>query len=165
MNSQIFTEAGRALYAIQIADQIIIILLKLVFPDEKIDSIESYRKSNEKLSKATLGPLIKTFKKRVNIEPEFDIILEDYLQNRNTFVHDWSRIPDWENESALLAHINETQRGSTYVFYILMGVYRDWIKNNKLESISETDPQLDALFCEVDNNWVPISQSTINKKS
>jgi hypothetical protein len=165
MNPQIFTEAGRALYAVQIADKTIINLLRLVYPDEKIDSVESHRKSEEKLSKATLGPLIDTLKKRVNIEPEFDDILNDYLKNRNTFVHDWSRIPDWENESALLAHIKETQTGSTIVFYTLMGAYRDWIKKNKLESIGETDTQLDALFSEIDKNWVPISKSTIKKRA
>jgi hypothetical protein len=75
---------GAALIACQNAEKLRVFCLAHLFPDEPIQSFD-------KLQRKMLGKLIGELRKRVGPADEFEKFLSDFLEHRNTLVHDLRR--------------------------------------------------------------------------
>lgn len=67
----------------------------LTFPlhGEPLQTIEQLHILLERHSKATLGQLLKALRKRVDLHPTFDEMLDRFLQNRNVIAHRLHDVP------------------------------------------------------------------------
>jgi hypothetical protein len=83
----LYMAVGQALMACQDAEKVIAVCLAQMFPDdEPVQSIEM-------LQRKMLGKLIGELRNRVGPEPmEFETLLSNFLEHRNTLVHDLTRI-------------------------------------------------------------------------
>lgn len=93
---RVLIEIGKALLLCQVVEQRLNILVHYVFRDSSLSAIEILRDTRRK---HTLGPLIEKLSKRVIVHPDFDALLSDFLEHRNTFIHNLIRLPEFELES------------------------------------------------------------------
>jgi hypothetical protein len=76
---------GAALIDCQIGEKVIVFCLAHLFPDEPVQSFEM-------LQRRMLGKLIGELRKRVGPADKFETLLSDFLEHRNTLVHDLGRV-------------------------------------------------------------------------
>jgi hypothetical protein len=77
----------------------------------------------------TLGQLLVELRKRINVNPEFDDVLKSFLQDRNTFIHNLSKVPHFSLESdegmkAGLDFISKLTQRAEHVRNVLAGLVR-----------------------------------------
>lgn len=60
--------------------------------EETLEGLEARR---ETLRKKTIGFFLAALRKKVDIEPSFDALLQDFLAKRNLFAHDLMSIPNF----------------------------------------------------------------------
>ena len=84
---------GIALIACQTAEKLINLSLLVLFPKGPIRTVEMFDHLDEKQRRKTLGYLIRGLRQRVGIDQQFDALLGDFLQHRNTLAHDLTGLP------------------------------------------------------------------------
>jgi hypothetical protein len=89
----LYTSIGAALVMCQTAEHLINLSLRSLFPKEAIKTIEMLEQLEEQHRKKTLGYFITALRERVGLDEEFDALLGDFLEHRNTLVHDLERVP------------------------------------------------------------------------
>jgi hypothetical protein len=82
---------GAALLRCQTAEQLMVVCLGRLYPDRPIQSAEMFEQMEEGLRNKTLGGLISELRKRVGLDEGFDSLLSDFLDRRNTLVHNLQR--------------------------------------------------------------------------
>lgn len=90
LRKEVFAWYGGAAYSAGLVEAEMIILLLLfdkLRGGESAISPEAYEDLDRQLSKKTLGSLLREFRKHVDIAPEFDDLLNDYLATRNHLIH------------------------------------------------------------------------------
>ena len=150
---RLYSEVGKAVELIQLADRMFKSILLLVFPGKEFSDLDLFQKNEKHLNKATLGKLVKTLKSRVSLNDHFEAILDDYLNARNSLVHNWDEIPSWETEESAIAFTVGVQKQAAYLSYTFTGFMRAWMEQVEFSSISEDFPELQNLFSEIDANW------------
>lgn len=88
------TNIGAAIIACQMAEKCINLTMQWLFPKEPIRTVEMLERLNEQHRRKTLGQFIYALRERVGLAPEFDMLLGDFLEHRNTLVHDLLRVPE-----------------------------------------------------------------------
>ncbi len=149
----VYTEIGKAVALIQMADHVFKSVLLLVFPGKESSDLDVFQKNREILDKATLGKLVYTLKKRVVLNDDFESILTAYLKNRNSLVHNWDEIDGWSNEDTALKFIFMVQKTAAYLVYIFTGFVQAWMEQTGLTDINEKYPQLEEFFESIDSQW------------
>src|ERR1700720_1052162 len=89
----LWTNIGAALVACQTAEKLINVSLRSLFPKEPIRTVEMLDRLNEEYRRKTLGYFIRALRERVGIDEQFDALLGDFLEHRNTLVHDLAGVP------------------------------------------------------------------------
>ncbi|MEM7358848.1 MAG: hypothetical protein AAF431_07115 [Pseudomonadota bacterium] len=89
---------GKSVQVMQICDECLKTVLLLAFPGVRFQDHVIYSENQKRLDKATLGKLIRILKQRVLLTDEFSETLENYLDNRNSLIHKWDRIQEFEND-------------------------------------------------------------------
>ena len=84
---RLYSEVGKAVALIQLADRTFKSILLLVFPGKEFSDLDLFQKNEKHLDKATLGKLVKTLKSRVSLNDRFEAILDNYLNDRNSLIH------------------------------------------------------------------------------
>ena len=97
---EIFAWFGAAVYYVQCFEVELTILLCYcaIFKDKNL-APENMEEIDTKLSKKTLGFLIKELKKHLEIAPELENLLNKYLQKRNYLIHHYF----YENSMRMLS--------------------------------------------------------------
>lgn len=160
---RLYSEVGKAVELIQLADRMFKSILLLVFPGKEFSDLDLFQKNEKHLDKATLGKLVKTLKLRVSLNDRFEAILDNYLNDRNSLVHNWDEIPNWENEESAIAFTVGVQKQAAYLSYTFLGFMRAWMEQVDFSSVSEGFPELQNLFSEIDANWKPMINEFIEE--
>jgi hypothetical protein len=121
---------GGALINCQGAERLIVVCLSYLFPnDEPVPSIET-------LQRKMLGKLIGELRKRVEPGDErFETLLSDFLEHRNTLVHDLGRIKGHDDFSTPegIAAVKDFASKTTYeaglVSMILISLIDSWTEH------------------------------------
>jgi hypothetical protein len=77
----------------QATETVINACLTYVLPEGGVLTLEMLRRSGQK--KRTLGQFLTELRKRVDIDEHFDMILEEFLDKRNTLIHRVDNVPGW----------------------------------------------------------------------
>jgi hypothetical protein len=86
------TNIGGAVLACQAAEKLINLCLLYLFPKEPIRTVEMLEQLDEQHRRKTLGQFVRALRERVGLAPEFDTLLANFLEHRNTLVHDLQRL-------------------------------------------------------------------------
>lgn len=160
---RLYLEVGKTVELIQLEDRMFKSILTLVFPGKEFSDLELFQKNEKHLDKATLGKLVKTLKSRVSLNGRFESILDNYLNDRNSLIHNWDEIPNWENEQSAIEFIVGVQKQAAYLCYTFLGFMRAWMEQVDFSSVDEGFPELQSLFSEIDANWKPMINEFIEE--
>lgn len=136
---RIFQVIGFLVVAMQKTESLINTALQLALPAGDAVTVESFTKDQEGFRKATLGRLIKAIKERSAISPDFDQVLEAYLKDRNTLIHDLTRMGgfDYKSKEGLehmarfVENLNQNYEVVTKVFTSLLWEWADQVGMNE----------------------------------
>ena len=101
----------------QFADRIFKSVLLLVFSGKEINDIDTFRQNDQLLDRATLGKLVGILKPRVVLNAGFENILFQYLNNRNSLVHNRDEIEGWEDEIRAIEFTSGVKKKAAYFRY------------------------------------------------
>jgi hypothetical protein len=83
-----FMRAGLCMSHVQYAESALRRALVYAFPETEPITLETVERGNDETRRATLGNLVRRLRDRgVEIEPAFDNFLDEFVQQRNMFVH------------------------------------------------------------------------------
>jgi hypothetical protein len=97
--------------------------------------------------KRTLGQFLVELRRRVDIDDQFDMILEEFLDKRNTLIHRIDDVPGWSlhNEEGLKTARHFVDRliiVSETVLDVFMALLRVWQKDVDIKT------PVDHMFCD-----------------
>lgn len=150
---KLYVEIGKAIELIQLTDRIFKSVLLLVFPGKEINDHGTFQRNDKLLDKATLGRLISILKDRVVLNNKFEAILNSYLVNRNSLIHNWDEIEDWNNESKAIEFTVSVQKKAAYLAYTFIGFMRSWIEQARVSGIDEQFSDDHVIFAYIDSDW------------
>jgi hypothetical protein len=135
---RIFEVIGFLVVAMQVTEGVINTALQLALREGDAVTLESLTKDQERFRKATLGRLIKAIKERSSISSDFDQVLEAYLKDRNTLIHDLGRMGgfDYKSKEGLdrmerfVWNLNQNYEVVTKVFMSLLWEWSDQVGMN-----------------------------------
>jgi hypothetical protein len=78
---------GMSVALLQRAESILKSTLQLAFRRDSLMTLESMASEEHALRRATLGRLMRELRVRIDIAPDFDDLLDSFLEHRNAFVH------------------------------------------------------------------------------
>lgn len=90
---------GATLVLSQTAERMLKLVLELAIPGVTTVTIDTMLREQNATAKHTLGQLIGRLKTRADLDENFEILLERFLEHRNTLAHDLSRIPGFNTTS------------------------------------------------------------------
>jgi hypothetical protein len=92
---------GLALIFLQATEQLIRRCLTYVFPPGGVVTLEMLEQTEKR--KHTLGQFLCELRKRVDIDDQFDGVLDEFLENRNILIHRLDDVPGWslDNDDGL----------------------------------------------------------------
>jgi len=149
----LYLEVGKAIQIIQLADHVFKSVLLMVFPGKEFNNLETFERNEKALDKATLGRLVNTLKDRVVLNDSFENILNEYLADRNSLIHNWDEIEGWSVETKAIEFTVGVQKKAAYLCYTFMGFLRAWMEQVGIEGIDEQFPEGAQFFADIDSKW------------
>lgn len=119
---------GFLVVGMQQTEDLINTSLQLALPDGQFLTLDGLMRDKKRLRKATLGRLITVMKQRTALSPDFEEVLEAYLEDRNILIHDLGRMGgfDYKSKEGLdrmerfLGNLNQNYEVVTKVFLSLL---------------------------------------------
>ena len=105
---------GVAVLKLQTTEKVIRLCMTLVLQKGSPLTLEALEEQNEFEKNKTLGYFLSELRKRADIHDGFDALLEEFLKNRNDFVHDLSRVPGWQ-----LGSLEQTAKAKQFVHHLI----------------------------------------------
>ena len=98
---EILLRMGLTLVLMQATEMVINACLTYALPEGGVLTLEPLKADQKK---RTLGQFLTELRKRVDIDEHFDLILEEFLDKRNTLIHRIKDVPGWslDNEQGCL---------------------------------------------------------------
>lgn len=95
-HQEVLLAMGVAVLMLQATEKVIRLCMTLVLQKQSPLTLEALQEQEETERNKTLGYFLAELRKRADLDDGFDVLLKDFLKNRNDFIHDLSRVPDWE---------------------------------------------------------------------
>jgi len=92
----IYSLIGLTLCFIQQVESTLNFVLTYVLQDDEPLTIQNLEQLKRKERKSTLGYFVKKLKMRAELLPALETLLDEFLTNRNDFVHNQKDIPGWD---------------------------------------------------------------------
>jgi len=150
---------GIALLLMQNAERVIRLCMTFVLQKQPPLTLDLLQNQEESERAKTIGYFLSELRKRANIEESFDLLLKDFLKNRNDFIHDLSRIPKWglrtpERSATSLQFLHLLIQQTDEVQKVFVGLVLAW-----QEQAGLTEPPLPEheWFLEVDAAYKPLA--------
>jgi hypothetical protein len=86
---------GTGLIGIQMVEHLLDLLLHLVFGNQRTVSAQELEKLGKLERHETLGNLLKQLRIKVEVHPDLEHYLQEFLEHRNRFVHGLIEIPNF----------------------------------------------------------------------
>lgn len=156
-HQEVLVAMGVALLLLQTSERVIRLCMTLVLPKYEALTLELLQQQEESERCRTLGYFLAELRKRVDIDTQFDLLLIDFLKNRNDFIHDLSRVPDWgfENSQGALTSkefVSRLIRQTESVTKVFSGLVRAWQEQMGIDSPMPKH----EFFDDVERNFKPI---------
>src|SRR5438045_1953869 len=90
---EVCANIGAALLACQTTEKLFNVSIMWLFPEQPHRTMEMIERMENELQRKTLGYFVRALRERVGLDPNFDQLLGDFLDHRNTLAHDLLRIP------------------------------------------------------------------------
>lgn len=125
---------GVALLQIQAAEHVIRLTLQHVIQDKSI-TVEMLEAQEAAERKKNLSYFLNKLRARADLLPEFNEMLQKFLDYRNTFAHNLSEVPGWnletdEGRKIAIAWLAELYQLTEQVTKIFWGLIRAWEKEH-----------------------------------
>ena len=128
----VFTKIGHLLLDVQSTERAIKLCAKVALPerDELLSNLGA-RLLNGRYDKHTIGRMLSQLRIRATFQPDFEEILNRFLQNRNTFAHNLNDVPGWDLGSsdgveAANNFMAELLADSKVVRSVFVGIINGW---------------------------------------
>lgn len=130
-SEDVYSMMGFALCQIQATERTFKFITTYVLQDGDDLDIEKLQSINKRERKRTLGYFMVKIRGRAQLHPSLDILLQDYLDDRNDFIHNQRDIPNWnldseEGTAAAKVFIMRLIRKSHKISEILMALIINW---------------------------------------
>lgn len=89
----LMVEVGKALILCQVVEKQLALCAHVIFRDPNL-SVADWLREKERIT--MLQPVINKLKTRAILTSEFETLLNDFREHRNTLVHDFIRLPDFD---------------------------------------------------------------------
>jgi len=158
-NKDVLTLMGLVLLQLQTAEKLIRFCMTFVFQKNSSPlTIDILKNQEQSERKKTIGFFLKELRKHVSIHESFDKLLVDFLNNRNDFIHDLSRVQNFDLYSSDNAQEAKqflyTLFGQTdKVVKVFSGLIMSWQEQCMPNSIQFTQKKLSEnteLFSEIE---------------
>jgi hypothetical protein len=93
---EILESIGVILIAVQGAEKTIDLALTFVFQGEERLTLQKLERLKAAERSRTLGRLLQQLRERVELSPEFDVLLTQFLSDRNTFIYRILEVPGFD---------------------------------------------------------------------
>jgi hypothetical protein len=135
MQHKAFEEIGATLYMIQMAEHAIKMAVQFILRETTDFTFDDLSGKDMSKTKRTLGQLLHEVRKTSQLHPQFDQILDGFLQKRNTFVHNMFTTAEHGLESKerienLNTFLHDLQEDAWSVQNVFLGCLNHWLKAN-----------------------------------
>ncbi len=149
---------GVAVLMLQTTEKVIRLCMTLVLQKQAPLTLEALQEQEEVERNKTLGYFLAELRKRADLHDGFDALLKDFLKNRNDFVHDLSRVPDWglgspAQTTKAKRFIYRLIQQSETVLKVFLSLASAW-----QEQVGMPEPSVpnDAWFTEIEAVYKPL---------
>ena len=157
---------GIAVLMLQTTEKVIRLCMTLVLQKRAPLTLEALQEQEETERNKTLGYFLAELRKRADIHDGFDLLLRDFLKNRNDFIHDLSRVPDWglgspaqtEKAKQFIHQLIQQSERVLKVFLGLVGAWQDQI------GIPDSSLPNHAWFTEIETIYKPLANQVFFAK-
>jgi hypothetical protein len=135
MQHKAFEEIGATLYMIQMAEHAIKMAIKFILREETDFTFDALSGKDMSKTRRTLGQLLHEVRKTSQLHPQFDQIVDGFLQKRNKFVHNMFATAEHGLESNerienLNTFLHDLQDDAWSVQNVFLGCLNHWLKAN-----------------------------------
>jgi hypothetical protein len=128
-------EIGATLYMIQMAEHAIKMAIKFILREETDFTFDALSGKDMSKTRRTLGQLLHEVRKTSQLHPQFDQIVDGFLQKRNKFVHNMFATAEHGLESNerienLNTFLHDLQDDAWSVQNVFLGCLNHWLKAN-----------------------------------
>jgi hypothetical protein len=158
---EILSRMGFALLFMQSTEELIRACLTLALPEGGVITLEMLSRPN--LKKRTLGQFLVELRKRVDIDDQFDMILAEFLEKRNTLIHRLDDVPGWSlhNEEGLKIarlFVDRVIILNRSVFDVFMALLSVWQKDVDIKT------PVDHMFCYTESYRQVVNNTFFEKE-
>ena len=165
--TEIYAMIGATLIHLQYTEQSIRRCMTFVFQEGSGITLEELETQLSKERKKTIGYFLGELRKRAELHPSFDKVLDDFLECRNKFVHNIESVPGWDLDSAegkksARMFISRVFNLSNKMLLTFSGFLRAWQKQVGLDV--PMPPGSEEFFKAVDQDCTPMINHLVFKK-
>ncbi len=112
---EVLEAMGVALLLLQNAEKVMCLCMTIVLQKKHLPLTLDLLQQQEKAERTkTLGYFLSELRKRASLHESFDLLLRRFLEDRNTFVHDLSRVPGWDLQTG-----GDTSHAKEFIFSLI----------------------------------------------
>lgn len=146
---------GAALLFVQTTEQLIRFCMTWVLQKDGPLTLEKLENQTRKEHLKTLGYFLNELRKRADLDENFDVLLEEFLEERNILVHSLDDIPGWSLQTTAGrkiagAFVDGFIRKTVEVMKVFMGLISSW---QEQANIDISVPGANELFAEIDTDY------------
>lgn len=156
-----------ALLLIQSAERVIRLCMTFVLQKSSPLTLEVLERQRKEERRKTLGYFLGELRKRADLDPGFDAVLEEFLEKRNVLVHEFGAMDEYSlNTDAGLAAANtflqRTIGIAELVVKVFIGLTQAWQEQTGMQVDAATE---DAFFRDVERSYKPFVNNIFLKRS
>ena len=160
---------GATLRLVQMAECTLRACMTYALPKGGVITAETLEKQTAEEAKKTLGYFLGQLRRRVVVQPEFDIELSDFLDLRNRLVHHLDSVEGIgfatpEGRAVADAFIRTTATKSVHIIKVFTGLIRSWAEQVGIQ-VEMPDEFSQNVFEEIDTIYKPMVEELFSDKS
>jgi hypothetical protein len=151
---------GATLRMVQMAERMLRACMTYALPKGGVTTADTLEEQTTEEAKKTLGYFLGQLRRRVDVEPGFDIELSDFLDLRNRLVHDLDSVEGidfatLEGRVIADAFIRTTATKSVHIIKVFTGLLRSWAEQVGIQ-VEMPDKFGANVFDEIDTIYKPM---------
>lgn len=156
---EVLEAMGITLLLLQTTEKTIRLCMTFVFQKNSPLTFDLLQEQKDAERTKTIGYFLTELRKRVSVDESFDALLKEFLKNRNDFIHDLSRVPNWDFDSSdkpteALRFIHKLIQQTESVLKAFTGLVMAWQEQS---GITDTAPPAHEWFDEVAQTYKPLA--------
>ena len=156
---------GVALLLLQNAERVLRLCMTVVLQKQPL-TLDLLNEQEEAERNKTIGYFLAELRKRAAVHETVDVLLRNFLKNRNDFVHDLSRVTTWNLQTpdgAAMSgeFVHNLIQQTKQVIKVFLGLLAAW-----QEQVGLSEPAFpnDEWFSEIENVYKPLASHAFRAK-